>query len=81
MNREKLLEIKNLKQYFTLNNKKIVKAINHRPNYPDTKEYRAFVEKTQERLVFLSKKYANLAVEKEVEELNNVSAANKAIYN
>ena len=27
MNREKLLEIKNLKQYFTLNNKKIVKAI------------------------------------------------------
>lgn len=61
--------------------KKIVKAINHRPNYPDTKEYRAFVEKTQERLVFLSKKYANLAVEKEVEELNNVSAANKAIYN
>lgn len=27
MNREKLLEIKNLKQYFTLSNKKIVKAI------------------------------------------------------
>ena len=27
MNREKLLEIKNLKQYFTLNNKKIVKSI------------------------------------------------------
>ena len=27
MNREKLLEIKNLKQYFTLNSKKIVKAI------------------------------------------------------
>ena len=50
--------------------KKIEKAINHRPNYLDTKEYRAFVEKTQERLVFLSKKYANLAVEKEVEELN-----------
>lgn len=45
---------------------KIVNALNHRPYHPETKEYRAFVEKTQACLVALSKKYANLAVGNEV---------------
>lgn len=50
--------------------KGVEKSLKHRPLHSQTDEYRIFLEKLRERIVGFSKKYANLAFQNELAEVN-----------
>lgn len=50
----------------------IKRAIGHRPLHPESTEYRIFIEKLNNKIIDLNKKYPNLAFQKEQSEIESL---------